>query len=211
MSNQDIIKITEQTAESDFKVSTKTRAPHVLLSGEVTLANFERTRNGRIFSPEVHEFYIKSDRIQRLMSQRKLFGNLDHPIEGEDFFYSLKNAVMSITDMWCDYSRQCVRGHVDILDINQGPTVKALVEYGSKIGFSIRGTGRPNPDGTFAPSRFKFITYDIVANNSCPEADLMNGVLESENLSVPEIQKVLEDYSSAKPIQFYIPNTNLYI
>ena len=104
-----------------------------------------------------------------------IFGELDHP---QSLTINLDRISHVITEMRMEGNNAI--GRAKILPTPMGDIAKVLVESGVALGVSSRGTGAVNESG--GVSGFNFITVDIVATPSAPEA-YPNSIYESLELA----------------------------
>lgn len=121
------------------------------------------------------------DRIQPLIRERRLTGELDHP---HDEIVHLKNASHLITELWMKDNK--VYGKAEILPTPNGRILADLVSAGVKIGTSSRAGGSLGPDpmnegGYVVQENLKLITWDMVSDPSCEGA--FPGLQESIQLN----------------------------
>lgn len=106
----------------------------------------------------------------------------------------LANVSHAINDMWIE--EDGVYGTVDILPTPQGQIINSLIEYGSEIGISSRGSGSVIGNEV-DPDDYMFITFDIVMRPSVQAARLDLRMVESENIDVNAVKGILNEYSSS--------------
>jgi hypothetical protein len=122
----------------------------------------EENNNGRIYPNKVLRGQL--DKIQPLIEERRLCGELDHP---QNDTVKLSNASHIVTKL--EMKGNEVIGEAEILKTPAGLTAKALIEGGVKIGISSRGMGTlsENSDGKkYVNEDFKLVTFDLVADPS---------------------------------------------
>lgn len=100
-------------------------------------------------------------------------GELEHP---PTLTINLANVSHVITEAWMEGNN--AMGKMKILNTPSGNIVKGLIEGGVRLGVSSRGTGNVNESGHV--SDFDFITMDVVATPSAPDA-FPNVVTEAKN------------------------------
>ena len=145
----------------------KERLPGVLCTLEGPLAGFKvPTRNNRLYPRELWLKIITSDEVQEMLDTRTFYGEGDHPFDWEQRLEThIPNVAINVRSLWIDDTSGCVMGVVDVLDTPNGRIIKTLVEYGSKVGISSRGSGSVRDvDGvpTVDVDTYQFITFDIV-------------------------------------------------
>lgn len=90
-------------------------------------------------------------------------GELNHP---DSLSINLANVSHAITEIRMDGSNAV--GKCKLLNTPMGNIAKGLLEGGIKLGVSSRGTGNVTNEGCV--SDFNFVTVDIVATPSAPDA-----------------------------------------
>lgn len=122
----------------------------------------EKNNNGRIYPTSVLEGQLQ--KVQPLISERRLCGELDHP---QNDTVKLSNASHLITKL--EMKGDELIGEAEILKTPAGLTAKALVEGGVKIGISSRGMGTLSEDAKgnkIVNEDFRLVTFDLVADPS---------------------------------------------
>jgi hypothetical protein len=122
----------------------------------------EKNNNGRIYPTNVLEGQLQ--KVQPLISERRLCGELDHP---QNDTVKLSNASHLITKL--EMKGDELIGEAEILKTPAGLTAKALVEGGVKIGISSRGMGTLSEDAKgnkIVNEDFRLVTFDLVADPS---------------------------------------------
>ena len=122
----------------------------------------EKNNNGRIYPTNVLEGQLQ--KVQPLISERRLCGELDHP---QNDTVKLSNASHLITKL--EMKGDELIGEAEILKTPAGLTAKALVEGGVKIGISSRGMGTLSEDAKgnkVVNEDFRLVTFDLVADPS---------------------------------------------
>ena len=110
------------------------------------------------------------DELQKAVKQVKedlakgisILGELNHP---NDLNINLERASHMITEMYLEGSK--VIGKAKILNTPMGNIAKTLITDGVKLGVSTRGAGEVYEGKV---RNFTFVTVDIVANPSAPNA-----------------------------------------
>lgn len=151
----------------------------------------EKNNNGRIYPTSVLEGQLQ--KVQPLISERRLCGELDHP---QNDTVKLSNASHLITKL--EMKGNELIGEAEILKTPAGLTAKALVEGGVKIGISSRGMGTLSEDAQgnkVVNEDFRLVTFDLVADPSTRGA--FPGLSEStQSQFVREAQSKLEKESN---------------
>lgn len=154
-----------------------------------------KNRNGRVYPLQEIERAVESAK-QRIAVSCGIFGELDHP---NSLQINLDRVSHVITEMWM--SGNDAYGKAKILETPMGNIAKELIKSGVKIGVSSRGAGNLLPNGEVKD--FNYITYDLVATPSAPNA-MPNSVYEHLEMSKKgkEImtlsEAILEDKNAQK-------------
>lgn len=121
-----------------------------------------KNRNGRLYpTTEISEAVkIAANTIKE---RNGIMGELDHP---ESLTINLDRVSHVITEMKMAGSN--AMGKAKILGTPMGNIARELINAGVGLGVSSRGAGQVNEDG--GVSGFQFITVDIVAQPSAPNA-----------------------------------------
>ena len=123
----------------------------------------EANSNKRVYPKGVLESQLQ--KIQPLITERRLCGELDHPSNDT---VKLSNASHLVTKL--EMKGNEVLGEAEILDTPAGITAKALIKGGVRIGISSRGMGtlsEGEQEGTKKVNEdFKLVTFDLVADPS---------------------------------------------
>lgn len=125
-------------------------------------------------------------------------GELNHP---NDLSINLERVSHIITNIHMEGNNAI--GKAKLLNTPMGVLAKNLMEGGLRLGVSSRGTGQVNESGEV--SDFNFITLDIVATPSAPEA-FPEGIRESLEVyeKAPEILKLSEAVVNDESAQKYL-------
>jgi Prohead core protein protease. len=135
------------------------------------LADFSMpTRNDRLYTEDLWKLILESDDFKESVKCKVLFGEPNHPREFENRLDThIPYVSHAIRDVYIDFNDKTVKGTIDILDTPNGRIIKTLVDYGSILGISSRGSGDLiyDPDGKCLvdSNTYQFITWDIVV---CP-------------------------------------------
>lgn len=100
---------------------------------------------------------------ERISQGHFVCGELNHP---DTLSINLANVSHAITEIKMDGSNAV--GKCKLLNTPMGNIAKGLLEGGIKLGVSSRGTGNVTNEGYV--SGFNFVTVDIVATPSAPDA-----------------------------------------
>lgn len=121
-----------------------------------------KNRNGRVYPiNEINSAVVIAQ--QRIKESNGIFGELDHP---QSLQINLDRISHAITEMRMEGSN--AYGKAKLLNTPMGLIGQELVRSGVKIGVSSRGAGNVNEGGNVAG--FQFVTVDIVAQPSAPNA-----------------------------------------
>jgi hypothetical protein len=123
----------------------------------------EANQNKRIYPKTILENQVR--KLQPLISERRLCGELDHP---QSDTVKLTNASHLVTKLWMEGAE--VFGEAEILNTPNGKVAQALINDGVKIGISSRGLGTLSENqmnGTKTVNEdFNLVTFDLVADPS---------------------------------------------
>lgn len=134
-----------------------------------------KNRNGRIYPKHILERECYN--LQKLISENKLTGALDHPEKPE---LRLEDACMLITKLQMDGNN--VIGEARVLkDTPKGAIAYGLAKGGVKLGTSTRGLGTitERSEGNLVNEDYKWITSDLVGNPSC-QAAFLDSIMEKQ-------------------------------
>jgi len=129
-----------------------------------------KNRNGRVYPITEIGLAVKSAQ-ERIRESKGIFGELDHP---PSLTINLDRISHVITDLSLEGSNAI--GRAKLLETPMGLIAKELLKSGVLLGVSSRGAGNVNESG--GVSQFQFVTVDIVAQPSAPNA-FPNTVYES--------------------------------
>ena len=116
----------------------------------------KKNKNNRVYDEA--EFIPHVEALAKLVEQKKVLGELDHP---KNFEVSLKNVSHVIEEIFYDKANKQVRGKIKLLDTDAGKQAKALVDAGIPIHISSRAAGQVSEGGHVKVKRL--FTYDLVA------------------------------------------------
>lgn len=131
------------------------------LSGTFMQADI-KNRNGRNY-PMTEISRAVENGMKRISESKGLLGELDHP---NTLTINLDRVSHIITDLKMEGASAI--GRAKLLDTPMGKIAKELVKNEVAIGVSSRGAGQVNEGGMV--NMFEFITVDIVAQPSAPNA-----------------------------------------
>lgn len=121
-----------------------------------------KNRNGRVYPLQEIANAVNSSKT-RITEQNGIMGELDHP---QTLNINLDRVSHVITELWMQGAN--AYGKARLLNTPMGNIAQELVRAGVKIGVSSRGAGNVNESGNV--DGFQFITVDIVAQPSAPNA-----------------------------------------
>lgn len=99
----------------------------------------------------------------RILESNGIMGELDHP---QSLNINLDRVSHVITELWMQGAN--AYGKAKLLNTPMGNIAQELIKAGVKVGVSSRGAGNVNESGSV--NGFQFITVDIVAQPSAPNA-----------------------------------------
>jgi len=120
--------------------------------------------NGRIYARNL--LVREAQKLQPMISERRLCGELDHP---SDEVVHLANVSHIITGLTMEGNK--LIGEAEFLDTPSGRILQELAKAGVRIGISSRATGSVEfdmkEDAYRVQDNLKMITWDMVADPSC--------------------------------------------
>ena len=122
-----------------------------------------KNRNGRNYPLSEIAEAVKQTKA-RIDEGSGIMGELDHP---QSLTINLDRVSHVITEMWMNGNNAYGKAKI-IEGTPMGQIAKSLVNAGVKLGVSSRGAGNVNESG--GVTGFQFITVDIVAQPSAPNA-----------------------------------------
>ena len=183
--------LVESHTSSQFKI-LKDKPANVLKRIQMKLSDWKPNRNGRVYPRELWENVVNSEYVEEAINTHTLFGESSHPEERLEV--DLANVSHAINDMWIQ--NDGVWGTVDILPTPQGQIISSLIDYGSEIGISSRGSGSVIGNEV-DPDDYTFVTFDIVMRPSVQAARLDLRMVESDSIDVNEVKGILTEYSES--------------
>lgn len=129
-----------------------------------------KNRNGRLYPMNELSTAVKAG-MQRIKEQKGLLGELDHP---QTLTINLDRVSHVITEL--NMNGNNIMGKAKLVNTPMGNIAKELIRAGFMPGVSSRGAGTVNESG--GVTGFQFVTVDIVAQPSAPNA-YPNTVYES--------------------------------
>lgn len=121
-----------------------------------------KNRNGRVYPVTEISEAVKIAK-QTIKERNGIMGELDHP---QTLSINLDRVSHVITEM--DMNGSNAIGKARMLNTPMGNIARELINSGVALGVSSRGAGQVNEDG--GVSGFQFVTVDIVAQPSAPNA-----------------------------------------
>ena len=122
-----------------------------------------KNRNGRNYPLNEITEAVKGT-IEKIKESNGIMGELDHP---QSLSINLDRVSHVITEMWMNGTNAYGKAQI-VEDTPCGKIASALTKAGVKLGVSSRGAGNVNESGDV--TGFQFITVDIVAQPSAPNA-----------------------------------------
>ena len=168
-------------------------AKNIYLNGILMQADV-RNGNKRVYPLE--EISRAVDLIQQRISEgHYIMGELNHP---DSLSIDLSRVSHAITEIKMDGANAV--GKCKLLNTPMGNIAKGLLEGGIKLGVSSRGTGNVTNEGFV--SDFNFVTVDIVATPSAPNAypNMIKEAVENQKI-VTLAEAVVHDKSAQKHFQ----------
>ena len=120
--------------------------------------------NKRVYPRSIWEKELKEQRVQEALTNKSMFGELDHPSDGKT---SLKRVSHIITGLELQEDGT-VTGAAEVLGTPNGQILQMLFESGVQVGISSRGSG--SVQNGVVQEDFKLGTFDFVARPSTPGA-----------------------------------------
>lgn len=166
---------------------------NIFLNGILMQANI-KNGNRRVYP--VNEIAQAVTQIQEsIKNGHYIMGELNHP---DSLSINLANVSHAITEIRMDGNNAV--GKCKLLNTPMGNIAKNLLEGGIRLGVSSRGTGNVTNEGFV--SDFNFVTVDIVATPSAPDA-FPNVIKESlENKKILTLaEAVVHDQAAQKHLK----------
>ena len=153
----------EELTPVEAKIVTESAANgrDVWLSG-IYMQGGIQNRNGREYPLSEISAAVKSA-MQVISERNGIMGELDHP---QSLTINLDRVSHVITELKMDGNN--AMGKSKMLNTPMGNIAKELINSGVGLGVSSRGAGQVNESG--GVSGFQFVTVDIVAQPSAPDA-----------------------------------------
>lgn len=148
-------------SEANIITESSQDGKNTFLSGIFMQADI-KNRNGRVYpSKEISEAVKIA--TATIKERNGIMGELDHP---ETLTINLDRVSHVITEMKMNGANAV--GKARLLNTPMGNIAKELINAGVGLGVSSRGAGQVNESG--GVSGFQFVTVDIVAQPSAPNA-----------------------------------------
>jgi hypothetical protein len=158
-----------------------------------------RNHNGRIY-PESEIRKAVTAINESIKQDNGVLGECDHP---QELQIHLDRVSHKITQMWMEGANGY--GKLQIMPTPMGNIIRTLLENGSKLGVSSRGSGNVNDSGEV--SDFDMLTVDIVAKPSAPNAypiPMYETWLYNGGKKGAEIRDLAESMRDDPRAQFYL-------
>lgn len=171
------ILLIEELLPSDTNLITEATqdGKNLWLSG-IFMQSQIKNRNGRNYPLSEISSAVNTAK-QRITEANGIFGELDHP---QTLSINLDRISHVITEMWMNGNN--AMGKARLLSTPCGLIAQELVKSGVKLGVSSRGAGSVTEGGDV--SGFNFVTVDLVAQPSAPEAypsSIYESLMNSKN------------------------------
>ena len=130
----------------------------LIMRGEFARAGVA-TENKRVYTANLWERELR--RLDRALTERRVFGELDHPSDGRTQLQRVSHLVTGLR-----LENGVVVGEAEIMDTTRGRDLKAILESGARVGVSSRGYGSTvtNDKGQeVVQEDYKLVTFDFVA------------------------------------------------
>lgn len=185
--------IEELTASQAALVEMQDSGKNTYLNGILMQADV-RNGNKRVYP--LQEIQNAVTRIQeQIKNGHYIMGELNHP---DSLSIDLANVSHAITEIRMDGSNAV--GKCKLLNTPMGNIAKGILEAGIKLGVSSRGTGNVTNEGYV--SDFNFVTIDIVATPSAPDAfpNVIKEAQEHQKI-ITLAEAVVHDKAAQKHLQ----------
>ncbi len=182
MQNEDGKKLVLICERVDYGVNLKKENDNYVLEG--IFAEFgKKNNNNRIYTEENYLPFVEY--LKPKIKQKKLLGELDHPVGENTTQIRLEKASHIIEDLYYDKDNRVLRGRIRILDTPAGKIAKSLLDSGVPLSISSRAIGEVD-ENTKTAKIIHLITYDLVSQPGFESATLSR-VNESlnESLGIP--------------------------
>ena len=166
------------------------------------------TRNGRKYSEQLWENVFENPIMKEKIANRCCFGELNHPADRSEV--DLERVAICLAEYPKRHANGKLYGVFDILSTPNGRILKALCDYGCKIGISSRGQGDliTDDDGEEAvdPDTYECECFDAVIVPGVEVArlqyvneglqkqkDLRSTLTEELKAAHPNARKIMEE------------------
>lgn len=200
MDKKESIKVRKALAFQDLTEEEKAKR-HILGRLYGPIADVVRpTRNGRRYSEELWEKVFQNPIMKEKFANKVMYGELGHPEDRDEIDMTKAAVCMPEPPKKDDQGR--LIGYFDILDTPNGRILKTLVDYGSCLGVSSRGTGDVvegiDGESEVDPDTYDCECWDIVTVPAVESARLSftEGLSKKKGLSLTEaLSKQIESAS----------------
>lgn len=172
------------------------------------------TRNGRGYSEALWDSVANGEYVKELKQTKNFLGEPDHPMKWEERFdIHYPYVSHAIRELIKCPEKGCYEVVIDILDTPNGRILKTLIDYGTKLGVSSRGSGSTitkNGKIIVDPRTYRFITIDVVpmpgnAKARMVSTDSTGRVPLGESLGLADalstqVNMLLESYAKGKAV-----------
>ena len=155
------ILVEELSPQTANLITENANDGNMFLSGIFMQADI-KNRNGRLY-PITEIQAAVNNAQQRIKESNGIMGELDHP---QSLNINLDRVSHVITEL--DVSGSNAMGKAKLINTPMGNIAGELIKAGVGLGVSSRGAGQVNEDG--GVSQYAFVTVDIVAQPSAPNA-----------------------------------------
>lgn len=169
------------------------RPGRMIARGEFALCD-EATSNGRVYGRQLWEREI--GRLAPKLSERKIFGELDHPSDGKT---KLNRVSHILTNLRIEKGK--VVGEAEIVDTGPGKDLQAILRAGGRPGVSSRGFGTTIPDGSgreIVSEDYRLMTFDFVADPA-DETAVPNVRVEEKHFEETDMELTLQILKDKHP------------
>ena len=159
----------------------------------------KKNGNRRVYGKPLLEREVT--KLQPLLAERRLVGELDHP---KDEIVHLTNASHLVTGLHMEGNK--IIGEAEVLNTPSGKVLQELLSAGVKIGISSRAVGGltydADKDCYNVNENLKLITWDMVSDPSCQGA-FPGLVSEHQVLSEAQL-KAREEIDNIRAEKIYL-------
>lgn len=174
-----------------FEIINEELPPEVLLRVKTILLEADIcNRNNRIYSKKlILDKILNSPYTHEMLENKTLYGEAVHP--DERIMIDTSRACLNVSKMWWNEDINALEGVLDILATPFGHIIATLLKYGSKLGISVRSTGKVKPTAygnEVEYNSYIFKCFDITTYPGSPGARMK--LLKEE---ASEVVKVLQE------------------